>query len=353
MPSFFKFGRVFKVSWGEPVGNDGTDISDQESYRNKIFSKIRRFIVIKSMKGHCLCLPVLTYSGRGVTKPGVHAHEHAPLYIEGRRPQLLDEEWDRGLTRKAIAVVPDRRSDELHPVSRLNYAKVYTIEYNVKVCSVGQVSKRSEWDLTQAYNEIHPPLEMRGSPPPPAASSSYSDNYPAVSTSFFDSAFPLPPAALSSYGGNNPAVSTSSFNSAFHLPHAALRSYGGNNPAVSTSSFDSAFPLPPAALSSYGGNNPAVSTNSSYPGPPPEPYYTPDASSQLYSQQDDRSRSFSADYPQQSSEVYSGYTAQSQYSQPYTSPPQVYADEIIIREPRKRRPNIFDQRPDIFDRRRR
>ena len=301
MPSFFKFGRVFKVSWGEPVGNDGTDISDQESYRNKIFSKIRRFIVIKSMKGHCLCLPVLTYSGRGVTKPGVHAHEHAPLYIEGRRPQLLDEEWDRGLTRKAIAVVPDRRSDELHPVSRLNYAKVYTIEYNVKVCSVGQVSKRSEWDLTQAYNEIHPPLEMRGSPPPPAASSSYSDNYPAVSTSFFDSAFPLPPAALSSYGGNNPAVST----------------------------------------------------NSSYPGPPPEPYYTPDASSQLYSQQDDRSRSFSADYPQQSSEVYSGYTAQSQYSQPYTSPPQVYADEIIIREPRKRRPNIFDQRPDIFDRRRR
>jgi len=327
MPSFFKFGRVFKVSWGEPVGNDGTDISDQESYRNKIFSKIRRFIVIKSMKGHCLCLPVLTYSGRGVTKPGVHAHEHAPLYIEGRRPQLLDEEWDRGLTRKAIAVVPDRRSDELHPVSRLNYAKVYTIEYNVKVCSVGQVSKRSEWDLTQAYNEIHPPLEMRGSPPPPAASSSYSDNYPAVSTSFFDSAFPLPPAASSSYSDNYPAVSTSFF--------------------------DSAFPLPPAALSSYGGNNPAVSTSSSYPGPPPEPYYTPDASSQLYSQQDDRSRSFSADYPQQSSEVYSGYTAQSQYSQPYTSPPQVYADEIIIREPRKRRPNIFDQRPDIFDRRRR
>jgi hypothetical protein len=291
-PSFFKFGRVFKVSWGEPVGNDGTDISDQESYRNEIFSKIRRFIVIKSMKGHCLCLPVLTYSGRGVTKPGVHAHEHAPLYIEGKRPRLLDKEWDRGLTRNAIAVVPDRRSDELDPVSRLNYAKVYTIEYNVKVCSVGQVSKRSEWDLTQAYNEIHPPLEMRGSPPPPDASSSYSDNYPAVSTSSFNSASPLPPAALNSYGGNYPAVSTSSF----------------------------------------------------YSGPPPESYYTPDASSQLYSQQGDRSRPFSADYPQQSSEVYSGYTAQSQYSQPYTSPPQVYDDEITIREARRRREGMYDRR---------
>jgi hypothetical protein len=170
--SFFKWGQVFKTHWSEPKGNAGNDISNDKS---KTFTKVRPFIVINAMEGHCLCLPVLTYGRQGVLKHGVHAHDHAPIYTHGENLVLLKGEEERGLTRTAIAIVPDSPSVVLLPESRLNYAKLYPIEYNVKVCSMGQVWKGSQRDLIQDYNEVHPPLETRGVPlsPPLGSSSTY------------------------------------------------------------------------------------------------------------------------------------------------------------------------------------
>lgn len=46
---------------------------------------------------------------------------------------------DEGLTKKGIRVVLFNPRDKLDATSRINYAKVYTIEYNVKVHFIGRV----------------------------------------------------------------------------------------------------------------------------------------------------------------------------------------------------------------------
>jgi hypothetical protein len=44
-----------------------------------------------------------------------------------------------GLTKKGIRVEMNTPRDKLDVTSRMNYAKVYTIEYNVKVHFIGRV----------------------------------------------------------------------------------------------------------------------------------------------------------------------------------------------------------------------
>lgn len=44
-----------------------------------------------------------------------------------------------GLTKKGICVNLSDKRDKLDVTSRINYAKVYTIEYNVKVHFIGKV----------------------------------------------------------------------------------------------------------------------------------------------------------------------------------------------------------------------
>lgn len=53
----------------------------------------------------------------------------------------VDEE--RYLNKKTIAVDRTSEDQKLDPMSRLNYKKIYTVEHNVKVMSVGRVTKIS------------------------------------------------------------------------------------------------------------------------------------------------------------------------------------------------------------------
>lgn len=52
--------KVFKVLWSEPEGSGGTGGGTEMSYRKKhgeeIHAKVRRFIIIKPGRGHCICL---------------------------------------------------------------------------------------------------------------------------------------------------------------------------------------------------------------------------------------------------------------------------------------------------------
>jgi hypothetical protein len=54
------------------------------------------------------------------------------------RPSPLPEEG-RYLIKKPIAVEKASTDQKLDPMSRLNFKKIYTIEHNVKVMSVGKV----------------------------------------------------------------------------------------------------------------------------------------------------------------------------------------------------------------------
>ena len=76
--------------------------------------------------------PIMTYSGQGVKKRGVHASHHTIIYTD--KPIISKGEKEKGLTKKPIKIIPSSPRHKLDRYSRLNYAKTYTVEYNVKVC---------------------------------------------------------------------------------------------------------------------------------------------------------------------------------------------------------------------------
>lgn len=62
--------------------------------------------------------------------------------------------------KSAIRIEMDYPSEKLDPLSRMNYAKLYTVEHNVKVFFIGRIAKKYERDLMVAYNEVHPPYTI-------------------------------------------------------------------------------------------------------------------------------------------------------------------------------------------------
>jgi uncharacterized membrane protein YgcG len=136
----------------------------------------------------------MTYGGRGTAKPGVHPEDHAIIYTVPGRP--LPTEGEAQLTRLPICVKPYTPEHKLTSASRLNYAKVYTVEYNVKVWFIGRIHPDSEWLLTAAYNDVHPPLMPRGSNPfgaqsyPQAASGNSSQYQTQYGSPYVPAQFP-------------------------------------------------------------------------------------------------------------------------------------------------------------------
>jgi hypothetical protein len=78
----------------------------------------------------------LTYGYQGTNKPGVKAEYHAMIYTGREVPSSLPGEQ---LVRRAVRVEPSSPEEKLDPKSRVNYAKVYTIEHNIRVCFIGKI----------------------------------------------------------------------------------------------------------------------------------------------------------------------------------------------------------------------
>ena len=57
----------------------------------------------------------------------------------------------------SIRVDPDERAYRLDPLSRLNFGKVYTVEYHVKVKSIGMVNRASMRDLIYQFRDVWKP----------------------------------------------------------------------------------------------------------------------------------------------------------------------------------------------------
>lgn len=80
-------------------------------------------------------------------KPGVKPDHHAIIYSENRYsknryfknrpPNKLDGEED--LVNAPIRVEPTSPRHHLELTSRLNYAKLYTVEHNIKACFIGRL----------------------------------------------------------------------------------------------------------------------------------------------------------------------------------------------------------------------
>jgi hypothetical protein len=52
-------------------------------------------------------------------------------------------------------MISDNPRDKLDPNSRMNYAKVYTVEHNVKVLFIGRIAPKYEQQVVIDYNHIH------------------------------------------------------------------------------------------------------------------------------------------------------------------------------------------------------
>jgi hypothetical protein len=77
----------------------------------------------------------------GTSKPGIDASSHAIIYMSNSTPARLKSET--GMTKEPICVDPATPDQKLGRLSRVNFAKIYTVEHNVKVLHVGSVAKQS------------------------------------------------------------------------------------------------------------------------------------------------------------------------------------------------------------------
>lgn len=88
--------------------------------------------------------PINTYGGRGVSRPNLSREDrqaHAIIYMSDTQPGKLASETD--LIKQPIAVDKASADQTLAATSRINFSKIHTVEWNVKVMNVGKVSRKS------------------------------------------------------------------------------------------------------------------------------------------------------------------------------------------------------------------
>ncbi|KAE8153758.1 hypothetical protein BDV25DRAFT_136511 [Aspergillus avenaceus] len=148
--SFFRPGRVFAVLWTEGLGSTAiqagvTSLASEEVYPGRFgelfYHSIRRMVVWRR-EGQCSwCFPVHTYGGRGVAKPGVDPTKHTIVHIEGTQPfRAADEPI---MTKEPLEIKLTSPEERLDRMSRLNFGKCHTVEHNLKVLPIGEISDRS------------------------------------------------------------------------------------------------------------------------------------------------------------------------------------------------------------------
>ncbi|KAK5094212.1 hypothetical protein LTS08_008703 [Lithohypha guttulata] len=162
--TFFTSGTVFALLWHESAGESrhgsarsrpkesgersNADVTDRlppdmtiSAYGTKIFSHIRRMVVIRNRDGYCWCIPINSYGGRGLSKDGLTAEQreaHAIIHDSTKKPTPVDGEVEIFKEPIAVDTVP---GESLTAASRLHYGKLYVVEWNVPVMHVGQVTE--------------------------------------------------------------------------------------------------------------------------------------------------------------------------------------------------------------------
>ncbi|KAL4909594.1 hypothetical protein BDW74DRAFT_146835 [Aspergillus multicolor] len=99
-------------------------------------------VACKVYPGYSECYEIRTYGGRGAACRGVDASQHAILYMRGTRPFQGSQEPRMAM--EPLEVVPDSPDEWLHPMSRLNFQKLYTVDHNVKIRPIGRIASGSQ-----------------------------------------------------------------------------------------------------------------------------------------------------------------------------------------------------------------
>lgn len=97
---FFRIGRVFSTLWTDSLGNNASKIDptfvSEVKYGERVYSKIRRFIVVREGDRAVSCLPVTSYASAGIRKSGIRLNEHGFIYSRNK-PRKVDEMCSRPL----------------------------------------------------------------------------------------------------------------------------------------------------------------------------------------------------------------------------------------------------------------
>jgi hypothetical protein len=91
--------------------------------------------------------PILTYQHKGCNKRGVRPVKHGIAYQNGQRPEMLPGEPQLGFN--PIKVDLYERRETLVKESRVNYAKLTTIEHTFPVLFIGRVDPADFRDIVR------------------------------------------------------------------------------------------------------------------------------------------------------------------------------------------------------------
>jgi hypothetical protein len=149
---------VIRILWVEPAGHSrGTQqeatsstLTDSRFVNETFVSKIRWFVVVQTYPKHSLCHPVNTYGGQGVAKSGLNPNDHAALVLDTHEQYLLPGEM---LDKQPLHLRLEEKSVKPARGSRIDFSRIYTIEYNIKVATVGRIVSR-DIPLLNAYSPL-------------------------------------------------------------------------------------------------------------------------------------------------------------------------------------------------------
>lgn len=136
--SFYGLGKVFSTVWSEPAGE-----SDEQSrspvrlpfvipgrYGGDAIARVQRFVVIREGLSYCNVLPISTHGERGVAKRGLVKSEHCIIYTD---KSAATQPGEQSMMPKPIRMDPESPVGILHPMSRLDLARVMTLDHNLRV----------------------------------------------------------------------------------------------------------------------------------------------------------------------------------------------------------------------------
>lgn len=97
------------------------------------------------------CRQISTNGFRGAGKNVLDPEEHTIAYTTDHPPSPLPGE--RKMYKEPIKIIPINQTEKLDEYSRINLAKVYPVEHNVKICDVGMVDKKHIKTLRLYYKK--------------------------------------------------------------------------------------------------------------------------------------------------------------------------------------------------------
>ncbi|KAK4188983.1 hypothetical protein QBC35DRAFT_381311 [Podospora australis] len=158
---FFSVGRIFKVVWFEPRGQDtpvrrsgsGPDWASEcpAFYGEQAVAKFRWFVIARRRLHHSLCFSITTYSKAAPNKTRGRDMDYVVLHSSAVEPAAPYPE--ENIKRDPIAVIIEDGETFISPIARLDCGRIYTVEDNLRIMKVGRVHPASLELLDQCYRD--------------------------------------------------------------------------------------------------------------------------------------------------------------------------------------------------------